>query len=160
MPDTEILPLIGVAGDSPRARRTDPLTSHAAADTSNREDSQTVVRAVLTEHGPLADCEILAIARQHGSQFSEPRLRTARHELVESREVHMVAEERKTPSGRNAKAWDITTDKSHIVLCEKHGLIPHAMADSCVWPHFAQPSGNLPSMTAVETLDPREAVTQ
>lgn len=45
-----------------------------------------------------------------------------------------------------------------VVLCGVHPGA-HQMSDECDYPHYIAPGGDLPSMTAVETLDPREAVT-
>ena len=46
-----------------------------------------------------------------------------------------------------------------LVMCEgAHGATTHALSDSCVWPHLVAPSCPLPSMTAADTLDPREAI--
>jgi hypothetical protein len=50
-----------------------------------------------------------------------------------------------------------------LVYCEKHnplGTAPvaHVERPDCVWPHFAGSRSSEPSMSAVETLDPREAV--
>lgn len=50
------------------------------------------------------------------------------------------------------------TRSTAIVMCETHGATPHPESDSCMWPHLVAPSGPLPSMTAAETLDPREAI--
>jgi len=48
------------------------------------------------------------------------------------------------------------------VWCEKHPGPAHQLVTECMWPHFADYPGtvisSVPSMTAVETLDPREAV--
>ena len=109
MPKTT-LPLISVDGDTVRARRSDPETSHAAADSSNREGSRVVVLAVLREHGPLADHEMVAFAESHGSRFTAARLRTARHELVGEGAVSIVVDvERLTPSNRRAKVWAVAS---------------------------------------------------
>lgn len=45
-----------------------------------------------------------------------------------------------------------------LVMCEAHGSTPHPESPECRFPHFVAPSGPEPSMSAVETLDPREAV--
>lgn len=45
-----------------------------------------------------------------------------------------------------------------FVRCETHGATPHRMVDECKYPHEAGHDGPEPSMTATETLDPREAI--
>lgn len=47
-----------------------------------------------------------------------------------------------------------------ICFIATHGGVsrPHAERADCEYPHYVAPGGPEPSMTAVETLDPREAV--
>ncbi|WP_166785658.1 MULTISPECIES: hypothetical protein [Cryobacterium] len=46
------------------------------------------------------------------------------------------------------------------VWCENAAHVNvHPLVDECIWPHEVAPSGAAPSMTAAETLDPRQAVT-
>ncbi len=70
-----------------RTRRTDPLTSHAAGDVTEGKvaASQHAVARILEDaNEPLTDEQIATKARwDYGMRFSESRLRTARHELVE-----------------------------------------------------------------------------
>jgi hypothetical protein len=47
---------------------------------------------------------------------------------------------------------------SELVMCTTHGVTPHPESVDCLWPHLVAPEGSLPSMTAAETLDPREAI--
>lgn len=47
---------------------------------------------------------------------------------------------------------------SEKVFCERHGNIAHDENSECVWPCYVAPPGVLRSMTAAETLDPREAI--
>lgn len=69
------------------ARRTDPVTSHAAANSiSSLEDltsKQTVLRA-LQQFGPMTDKAMITTIRafQSPRRFSDSRLRTARADLV------------------------------------------------------------------------------
>jgi len=60
---------------------------------------------------------------------------------------------------REVYAFDVMP-AAPIVVCEAHGGLgnPHTLADSCLYPHEIAPSGSRPSMVAVETHDPREAV--
>jgi hypothetical protein len=78
----------------PRARATDPTTSHTAADTTENRvaASQYAVARILEDAGkPLTDTQIAIKARwDYGYRFSDSRLRTARHELVESGHVKDV----------------------------------------------------------------------
>jgi hypothetical protein len=105
----------GLVADTggPRARRTDPDTSHLAAEGADLEGSQAVVRAVLEYAGPdgLTDEEIAEGARQErflaiaGRRYSQSRLRTARVELVELGVVVDAGQTRRTYSGYHARVW-------------------------------------------------------
>lgn len=71
---------------SPRARATDPITSHEAADATQGSvaASQAAVISILTgAAAPLSDQQIARAAEAFGYRFSGSRLRTARHELEE-----------------------------------------------------------------------------
>lgn len=101
--------------DSPRARLSDPDTSHEAADstTNKRAASQAEVIRILTEFHMLADHQIVqahqAIQERIGEdpKFSPQRLRTARHELVEFGLVKFTGLYTLTPSGRRARVWGL-----------------------------------------------------
>lgn len=101
--------------DSPRARLTDPVTSHAAADSTAHllAESSAEVLFLLQSCGPLADHELVKFhTRDFGfigtaPQFSPQRLRTARHELTETGHVMDTGIYRLTPSGRRAKVWGV-----------------------------------------------------
>jgi len=41
---------------------------------------------------------------------------------------------------------------------EEHGKVAHVESSDCLWPHEVVVPDFVPSMSAVETLDPREAV--
>lgn len=97
--------------DTARARRSDPLTSHEAADSNNTAASRREVVEVLT----WAACDLSdeAIVSAHerrflggrvGVRFTPSRLRTARHELAEAGVVVEVGEAR-TRTGRRCKTW-------------------------------------------------------
>lgn len=90
--------------DSPRARRTDPIESHAAADSSNLHDSQHAVLTALAVHKHLAAHELEALL----PEWSGSRIRTALAELRDQGRVQ-VAEGRKreTRFGRAAQVWEI-----------------------------------------------------
>lgn len=96
----------------PRARNTDPETSHEAADSTSSKvaASQGEVILILSHYGPLADHEIVA---KHERLFVPPtyspqRLRSARSELVEAGRVEFADEYRLTPSGRRARVWRLS----------------------------------------------------
>lgn len=91
---------------SANTRRSDPLTSHEAADSVDEAASCAEVRRLLAAHGPLTDEEI---AWKHAAplprpMFSQSRLRTARSELKEAGVV-IEAGEGRTRSGRRCKKW-------------------------------------------------------
>lgn len=99
-------PIHSVLGeDSPRARRTDPLTSHEAADSSNVITPRLWVLMTLTEHGPLADHEIENRSIREALTYTPQRLRTARAELVEMGMVEATGKFRKTRTGHDANVW-------------------------------------------------------
>lgn len=93
------VPQIVMDGDSPRARRTDPVESHMAADATKQQvwRSQQIVEQVLAEsYLPLDDLEILPLAKAI-EPFSAARFRSARAELVE-RGVVVSAGRHKAPN--------------------------------------------------------------
>jgi len=92
--------------DSPRVRRTDPLTSHEAADTNDTARSIGLVLDILRVE-PLADHEIATLAAARGSRFTGQRLRTARAALVEQGRVEATGIFRLTEHGRRAQVWQV-----------------------------------------------------
>ena len=104
-------PMIGTlfGDDSPRARRSDPHTSHEAADTNDVSKSIGLVLDILREKGPLADHEIEfhAVFDRH-EQFTGQRLRSARAALVELGKVEQSGLYRLTRSNRRAIVWQVT----------------------------------------------------
>ena len=97
---------IVMEGDNARARLTDPVTSHEAADgTADRvKESQSAVYSLLATLGDLADFELITHLE---GQWSPSRVRTARHELVELGVVADSGQFRKTPSNFRAKVWQV-----------------------------------------------------
>ena len=91
--------------DSPRARRSDPSTSHEASDTNDVSRSIGLVFRILTELGPLADheIEVLGVA-----SFTGQRLRTARAALVGKGLVESTGIYRMTRNNRRAVVWAVT----------------------------------------------------
>ncbi|MFC7431017.1 MULTISPECIES: hypothetical protein [unclassified Agrococcus] len=108
--------LSSITGDSARARRTDMVTSHAAADSISSqalEDREREVFAILDEAGrPLTDQEIEQIhderVRLLGPDFrhSPSGLRTARKQLTEGGVIEQDGWSR-TLSKRDAATWRI-----------------------------------------------------
>lgn len=100
--------------DTARARRSDPTTSHEAADSNDLAESSAYVLLLLFAHGPLADHELTMKAAGDMSRYlpgviayTPQRLRTARHELVESGHVVDTGIYRLTASRRRAKVWEL-----------------------------------------------------
>jgi predicted transcriptional regulator len=89
--------------DSPRARRNDPLTSHAAADSSNLADSQQAVLTALRVHKHLAAFELETVL----PMWSPSRIRTALTELAKQGLVERTDSTRMTPYGRDAHVWQV-----------------------------------------------------
>lgn len=96
--------------DSPRTRRTDPVTSHTAADTNRASlpDSRALVWGFLMTHGPLTQPEIIAKARAVGARYTDSRLRSAVSEMVEDGRVEATGFYRLTENGRRAIVWQRT----------------------------------------------------
>lgn len=96
----------------PRARLTDPVGSHLAAEGSNITDSRLAVLRMLANR-PRTDEEIawdwrLLVVRCGESNYSPSRLRTARFELVRLGLVTDTGREGRTSSGRRCGVWAIT----------------------------------------------------
>lgn len=98
------LPQIVMNGDSPRARRNDPIESHQAADSSNLHDSQQAVLTALAVHKHLAAHELEALL----PEWSGSRIRTALSELRDQGRVQVAKDEhRETRFGRSAQVWEV-----------------------------------------------------
>lgn len=91
--------------DTARARRTDPVTSHEAADHNDTEKSIGLVLSALKSFGPSADHELVQMLGQSG--FTPQRLRTARAALVERGLVEESGIYRLTAHNRRAIVWTI-----------------------------------------------------
>lgn len=96
---------------TPKARRTDPATSHAAALSVNRTRLPHVQRTIvslLTLNGPQTDEELAYLWGEFVSApISSSGLRTRRAELVERGLVRDSGERRKIASGRTAIVWEV-----------------------------------------------------
>lgn len=98
--------------DTARARRSDPETSHEAADSNNVAESQHEVRTILEKYGPLADYDIDSFHRLRAREldippYSDSRLRTARSELVQQGHVEWTGEHDQTLKKRRTRTWRI-----------------------------------------------------
>ena len=102
MSTIQMVPIIW-PDDSARARRSDPVTSHEAADHNDVENSIGLVLSALRSFGPSADHELVALLGQSG--FTPQRLRTARAALVERGIVQKSGIYRLTGHGRRAIVW-------------------------------------------------------
>ena len=104
---THMLPPMIRPDDTARTRKTDPLTSHAAADSNNVTDSQLFVLQCFNNGQQRAAFELEAIM---AGLFSPSRIRTALRELQEQGRVGVVEGVlKRTPSGRNARVWKLTS---------------------------------------------------
>lgn len=86
-----------------RARGSDPITSHAAADSVTRiRMSQAHILAIITEYGPISDSEIYARLEM---KMSPSGARTRRAELVERGFVVDSGSRERLESGRFSILW-------------------------------------------------------
>lgn len=95
--------------DTPRARRTDNLNSHAAADGTAKgiETSHLRIERALAAQSPMTAQEIVQYIRIHMGWVSESRVTTAMGELLRYRTVE-IAGTRVNPSGYKATAYRLT----------------------------------------------------
>lgn len=103
------------ASQRPRARRTDPATSHAAA-ASVRGTTATHTRIVylLREQGPLTDEEIASAWQEMVTIAGWPKvspsgLRTRRAELVDRGQIVDTGRTRLTKARRHTTVWGLPT---------------------------------------------------
>jgi hypothetical protein len=98
--------------DNPRARLSDPETSHEAADGNDVHGARHAVLAVLRGAGPFADFELERYYAHvtKGTtlpQYTPQRLRTARKELVDAGAVVFSGSFRQTPTGGKSRVWAV-----------------------------------------------------
>lgn len=91
--------------DIARARRTDPTTSHEAADVSDVTTSIGAVLDLLREEGPMIDERIEARLTELGYTFTGERYRTARKALEKKNLVHHNGHFDLTSRGRRSQVW-------------------------------------------------------
>lgn len=94
--------------DTARARRTDPLTSHQAADSNDTHGSRAVVLAAFHESRFFADHVLVAFLA--GSGYTPQRIRTARSELSDAGLLALAPFTTTTPTGRSARVWTLRKD--------------------------------------------------
>jgi hypothetical protein len=95
-------------GDAARARRTDPETSHEAADLNDVNASIGAVLDTLTQYGPLADHELHTLMESLGYPYTPERVRTARAALVQRARVVHTGDYRMTPRNRRTRVWAVS----------------------------------------------------
>ena len=93
--------------DTPRTRKSDPHTSHQAADSTTPYQSQEAVVAFMAAYGMRAAFELESM---FAGRFSPSRIRTALTELHSQGRVAVVEGVlRETPGGRNARVWAVSS---------------------------------------------------
>lgn len=110
-----------VPDDTSRARRADPVTSHAAADSITADDREASEREVLEiladAGGPITADAVEQVHEVRTWQGKTPRrwagsrLRTAIKQLADDGRV-VEAGEGKTRSGRRARTWRVNEERS------------------------------------------------
>jgi hypothetical protein len=105
--------LIFLAGDTARARRTDPRTSHIAAEKAGRraKDTKRAVYAALETAGrPITADRIYDLARQLGHYCTPERVRTVLSENNGGAWVRLD-ELGQSAHGNPAHLWKLTADE-------------------------------------------------
>lgn len=112
---TSLPPQIGstFGDDEARARRSDHVTSHEAADSNNVDASIGAVLATLRAEGPMTDEQLVlamevAAAWDRVPAFTQQRIRTARASLVKRGLVRMAGYYRLTATRRRAQVWEVS----------------------------------------------------
>lgn len=119
--DGATMDLFGL-GDRAVARRTDPDTSHDAADSVSRQDillTQRRILQLLAEYGTSTDEDIAQTWRW--GLVSPSGLRTRRSELVARGLVFWTGEKDKMRTGRMARVWGITSAGRHALVGAHRG---------------------------------------
>ena len=108
----EYRPQVIYSNTTPRARNTDPTTSHNAAasvatDTVTR--TQALILEALRAHGPLTDEQLCQrIAQVERKYLAVSGIRTRRSELVKAGRVIDTGDRQPMLSGRPAIVWGLT----------------------------------------------------
>ncbi len=104
-------PAVVYSNTTPRARKTDPTTSHNAAasvatDTLTR--TQALILEALRAHGPLTDEQLCQrIAQVERKYLAVSGIRTRRSELVKTGRVIDTGDRQPMLSGRPAIVWGL-----------------------------------------------------
>jgi hypothetical protein len=97
-----------IGEDTPRVRRSDPETSHEAADVTNVEASIGAVLDTLTQYGPHCDWRLHDLMLGLGYNYTPERVRTARAALRDRGLVRATGNSDVTPTGRRTTIWAVT----------------------------------------------------
>lgn len=104
-------PQVIYSNTTPRARNTDPTTSHAAAASVTLETltwMQALVLQTLNTHGPLTDEQLcMRIAADQQEPVSVSGVRTRRSELAAAGHVIDTGDRQPTRAGRQAIVWGL-----------------------------------------------------
>lgn len=103
---------IVMAGDTSRARRTDALTSHAAADgtAQKRPHSWLLIERALADQSPQTAQELIQFIRfELGQWISESRVTTGVKELREAGAI-VTCDTRVNPSGYKGTAYRLAEE--------------------------------------------------
>lgn len=93
----------------PRARLTDPPTSHqAAATVTYPSKSKEAIYSFIANYGPVSDEQVKALMDRAGIAISDSGCRTRRSELVREGLVTDSGKRGKTGSGRATILWTVT----------------------------------------------------
>lgn len=98
--------------DTPRARRKDKLTSHAAADgtATKRKDTHRLIEWALENQSPMTAQGIIEFLRQQGFWVSESRVTTSMKELRSQGTVEEADTLVNPKSGYKATAYRLTDE--------------------------------------------------
>jgi hypothetical protein len=96
------------AEDTARVRRSDPETSHEAADLADTGNSIGAVLDTLAQYGPMADHELVAHMESLGYFYTPERIRTARKALEKLARVAHTGDFHMTPRNRRTRVWAVS----------------------------------------------------
>lgn len=94
--------------DSARARRTDPESSHEAADHNDVAGSIGAVLDTLQRFGAQTDEQLVYLMGRLGYRYTGQRIRTARAALVKAGSAAHTGTHGQTITGRRARIWAVT----------------------------------------------------
>ena len=103
----------------PKARSSDPDTSHDAADSVAKvAETQHAILAMLQQFGPATDQDIFLRLAEAGFRVAPSGARTRRKELQDMGLVEWSGVKRKLRSGRQSRVWALTdqaADEVYII---------------------------------------------